>query len=358
MSEEKARIDSHKLMLHPERVADWLNHKTIYPINLEICIIGACNHRCTFCCCDYMEHKPDKISLPVLQNLFNELQPKGLKSILLAGSGEPLLHTDFAEIVTSAKKIGIDVAVSTNGVLFTPQNIEKCLGDISWVRFSVSAGTEENYLRIHRGKPGDLARVFDNISRAAELKAKHNYKTVLNVQIVMIPDNVDEIVLLAEKVKSCGADRYIVKSYGDNFLMQNDIKKDVDKDFFAHNDDLKNALMKLNDDNFQVVYRKNRIDSEFSRRNYNYCHASSFHACICADGSVCPCANLQGIPKYSFGNINESSFSELWESKKRLDVMEKISNGKMSVCPTACKLDSMNRYLHELLHPDMHVNFI
>lgn len=358
MSEDKARIDSHKLMLHPQRVGDWLSGKVVYPINLEVCLIGACNHRCTFCCCDYMEHKPDRISQIKIEKIFFELKEKGLKSVLFAGSGEPLLHTEFSDIVNNAKCLGIDVAVSTNGVLFTPEIAEECLNAISWIRYSISAGKEETYNDIHRGRPGDLQRVLDNISYAAELKRKKNYQTDLNVQIVMVPENVDEIVLLAERVKKCGADRYIVKSYGENLLMKNIIKKDATKEFFFKHSYIKEKLIQLNDNDFHVVYRQNRIQNEFSQREYDACLASAFHACICADGSVCPCCHLQGIEEFSFGNINDKTFSEIWESDSRTEVMNKIKESKLAPCPGACKLDLMNRYLHELIHPDKHVNFL
>lgn len=358
MTMDQDRIDSHKLIFHPRRVADWQEGKNVYPINLEVCIMGACNHRCIFCCCDYMNYKPDSLSFETLKTIFTELSSLGLKSVLFAGSGEPVLHPRFADIVTMTKKLGIDVAVSTNGVLLTPNILDRCLGDISWIRFSTSAGTEDTYRKIHRGKPGDLQKVFDHISYAAELKQKKKYQTVLNVQIVMTPDNVDEIVLLAEKVKACGADRYIVKSYGTNYLMQNDIKENANQDFFDRYSSLYDSLMKLNDEKFHVVYRQNRIKNEFSERSYDECWASDFHACICADGSVCPCCNLQGLAQFAFGNVNYESFQSIWDSTRRKEVMESIKKTGMQPCPAACKLDAMNRYLEVLVHPEEHVNFI
>lgn len=357
MNLDKGRIDSHKLIFHPRRVADWLEGNVVYPINMEVCIMGACNHRCIFCCCDYMEHKPDMLSFEILEKTFSELSPLGLKSVLFAGSGEPVLHPRFADVVMMTKEQGIDVAVSTNGVLLTPTILDSCMESISWIRFSVSAGTEERYLKIHRGRSGDFQRVLDNISYAAELKKKKQYHTVLNVQIVMIPDNVDEIVILAEKVKACGADRYIVKSYGDNFLMENDIQE-ANQVFFSQNDSLYDELMRLNDEKFSVVYRKNRIQNEFSARPYHSCLAADFHACICADGSVCPCCHLQGMDNFVFGNINQDAFDVIWRSSRRSEVMEHIKASNLKPCPSACKLDVMNRYLEELVHPDEHVNFI
>ena len=45
---DKIRMDSHKLIYHPERVAAWKRGENIYPIELEIGLTNACNHRCIF----------------------------------------------------------------------------------------------------------------------------------------------------------------------------------------------------------------------------------------------------------------------------------------------------------------------
>lgn len=51
---DKIRMDSHKLIYHPEQVAKWLRGENIYPIEVEISPSGACNHRCVFCAVDYV----------------------------------------------------------------------------------------------------------------------------------------------------------------------------------------------------------------------------------------------------------------------------------------------------------------
>ena len=53
------RLDSHKLIYHPERVAKWLAGDNIYPIEVEISPSGSCNHRCVFCALDYLGYQPN-----------------------------------------------------------------------------------------------------------------------------------------------------------------------------------------------------------------------------------------------------------------------------------------------------------
>ncbi len=359
-----ALIDSHKLHLHPERVAEWKRGNRIMPINLEICLIGACNHRCVFCCCDYLDYAPDFIPKDVLIGNLREINTMygkdGIRSVLLAGTGEPLLYKDFSEVVGEMKALDIDIALSTNGVLLTPEKSKECLKNLSWIRFSVSGGTEATYKKIHRGKDGDLQRVFDNIAYASELKKKENYSTRLNVQIVMIPDNQSEILTLAKEVKKAGADCLIVKSCGSGQGMKNTIGADLDKDFFLELKDISDKLSEFNSDSFQTVFRYERIENQFVERNNKECYASPFHAFIGADSVVYPCCHFPGREQFAFGSIKEHSLESilLGEQGKRTEVMKMIRDMGLSCCPKACKLDPMNQYLNRLVHPDKHDNFI
>jgi len=51
---DEFRVDSHKLIYHPERVSQWLNGEIIYPLFCEVGPASACNSRCYFCAFDYV----------------------------------------------------------------------------------------------------------------------------------------------------------------------------------------------------------------------------------------------------------------------------------------------------------------
>lgn len=299
-----------------------------------------------------------KISGSVLFVIYVILRRLGGRSVLFAGSGEPLLHPDFCDIVNETKYMGACTAVSTNGALFTRDKLEECLKSLSWIRYSTSAGTEATYKKIHRGRDGDFARVISSIAAASEIKHRDNLSVVLNVQIIMIPENRHEVVTLAKIVKEAGADRFIVKSVGAMDKTQSEVGRDLTADFYSSALDIKEGLKALNDDKFVTVYRDTRVANTFRKKSYSECYAEPFHTMICADGGVCPCCDLQGREEFYFGNINSQSFSEIWTGERRKQVMEMIKASGMAPCPGACKLDPMNQYLDELLHPGEHVDFI
>lgn len=356
---EDYRVDSHKLIFHPDRVADWMQGEVVYPINAEVGLAGACNHRCTFCSVDYMGYEPKVLSKDIACSRFREMQIKGLKSILFAGTGEPLLNKDAPDIINSTKSMNVDIALSTNGVLLTEDIARECMKSILWIRFSTSAATEDTYKKIHCGKDGDLERVFTNIYNAAQLKKKYDMKTVLNVQIVMIPENINEVVMLAKKVKELGADQFLVKSFGWQPLSKSDLKKEVDRvTYYDNQDDIVRELEELNDESFRAVYRTNRMSKPKIGKCYTECYAMPFHTNIDASGDVWPCCVLIGMKDMCFGNIYENTFEEIWHGEQRKLVMQRLKDMKLSECTPECRLDDMNRYLHELKHPGEHVNFI
>ena len=96
---DNIRMDSHKLIYHPDIVAKWQNGENIYPIEMEVGLTNACNHRCIFCAVDYTGYKPCVMSKDVLLPNIKEISAKGLKSIIYAGEGEPLLNKDAVEII-------------------------------------------------------------------------------------------------------------------------------------------------------------------------------------------------------------------------------------------------------------------
>lgn len=351
---EDIRMDSHKLIYHPEAVAMWLKGENIYPIELEIGLTNACNHRCIFCAVDYTGYRPDRIDSGILAKNLEELVGKGTKSIIYAGEGEPLLHKEAPDIINRTKSFGIDAAMSTNGVLLTPEVSRECLKSLSWIRFSTSGITDAAYDKIHQGRPGDLGRVLFNMEEAVKVKREQKLKTTLGVQMLLLPDNKDEIVQMGERLRRIGVDYFTIKPFSHHPQSGNILQVDY-KEML----ELERGAKELQTDDFKVYFRAHSMQKLECKRDYRHCWALPFMAYIDAKGNVWSCIVFMGKDGLEYGNINKSSFVEIWEGARRKEITDYFMNMDLEEnCRELCRLDEMNRYLDKLKNPGAHVNFI
>lgn len=352
---DNIRMDSHKLLYHPIEVAKWLQGKEItYPIEVEIGLSGACNHRCIFCAVDYMGYKPNFLDTKIVLSTLEELADKGLKSVIFSGEGEPLLHKDAPHIIAKTKEFGIDAALATNGVLLTREKAEICLHALTWIRFSIAAATEETYQKIQRGKPGDLGRVLKNLEDVVAIKREKKLRTTLGAQLLLLPENRDEVVMLANALREIGLDYLTVKPFSQH--PSSIAKRTVD---YSAADELAEELKSIATETFQIHFRRQSMENVTQEKPYDRCHALPFMTHIDAKGEVFPCIAFVGDEKLRYGNLYETSFVDIWESPHTVEIMNTFCGVFLrNKCRKACRLDEMNKYLHELKHPGEHVNFI
>lgn len=354
---DKYKIDSHKLIYHPQRVSDWLNDKTIYPIYMEISPAGSCNHRCIYCALDFMGYQSRFLDAKILKNRLKEMGGLGVKSIMYAGEGEPFLHKDIKDIIVTTKKSGIDVAITSNAVLFNEKIADETLPHLTWIKVSINAAKPRTYAKIHRTKPEDFNKVIMNMAYAAKIRGKNGYTCTLGMQIILLPNNYREVVLLAKKAKEIGMDYLVVKPYSQHPLSNTNCFKDIK---YSQYIDLADKLNKINGARFNVVFRMHTMKKwDEAKRNYKHCLALSFWAYIDAGGDVWVCSMYLTKKKFCIGNIYKNNFKDIWKSKKRASLVcwaaEKLNTDK---CRVNCRMDEVNRYLWDLSYPSEHVNFI
>lgn len=347
----KPDVDSHKLMYHPRKVADWFEKGDCYPVHIEIGITARCNHRCVFCALDFLEHQGD-IDTQVLINAFKQMAEKGVKSVMFGGEGEPLLHKDIILLTQKAKEFGLDVAVTTNGTFLDQEKIEKCLPHLSWIKFSVDAGTPESYAKIHGTSEDQFYKLLENIKNAVEYKKQNNLDCTIGTQFLIIPQNLNEGTLLAEKLKQIGVDYLSVKPYAHHPKSFNNLIVNPE-DYNKLEADLKN----IGDDKFKVFFRKATIERIQEGNAYPECYGLSFFCLIDAKGNVLPCNLFYDSPEFTYGNLNFNSFNEIWGGERRKQILEKIKQKGVDDCRVGCRCDVINRYLHRLRNPLAHDNF-
>ena len=328
--------------------------ENIYPIELEIGLTNACNHRCIFCAVDYTGYKPDRMDKQLLINNLREIAPRGVKSIIYAGEGEPLLHREAPDIINETKSMGIDAALSTNGVLLTSDISRECLKSLTWVRFSTAGITDGVYDKIQRGARGDLAKVLHNMEEAVKVKRDQHLHTTLGVQLLLLPDNKNEIVRMGRKLRRIGVDYFTIKPFSQHPQSQHILQVD-----YGEMLELEKEVKELQTDEFAVYFRAHSMKKLRCQRTYQHCWALPFMVYIDAKGNLWPCIVFMGKDELRYGNLYDNSFVDIWEGQHRKEITDYFMQMDLEKnCREACRLDEMNRYLEELKNPGEHVNFI
>ena len=354
--ENELRIDSHKLLYHPEAVGKWLAGDIIYPITVELTPTSACNHRCVFCAFDYQNYQPVFLEKDIIVNNLKMLHERGTRAVVIAGEGEPLLHPDIISMVEELKSAGLDLAMSSNGVQLTREKTERILANFSWVRFSVSAADPDIYDSIHRGKKGDVLRAMENIAYAAEWKKKNNLPTTLGIQMLLIPENIEEVLPLARAAKKAGVDYFSVKPYSHHPKSLNNLPEGFSYTAFL---EVEKELQSMNDNNFMIAFRANSMNrKEQKERSYTGCPGLPFWAFIAASGDVYGCSAFIGDEDFHYGNLHEKDIVDIWEGEPKLSIVSNAQNMNTGKCRELCRLDEMNSFLDRLRFPGHHDNFI
>ncbi len=394
LARDPYNIDSQKIALHPERVArwlvgrnDWETARDIFPLYIEISPFGACNHACSFCGVDYMLDRDDKpkIAEPLMERTLSDMAAHGVKSVMFAGAGEPLLYKPLARMIHHAAKVGIDTSITTNGVLLTKPFAEQSFRAerLRWIKVSINGGDSDSYRVIHHAKPGDFDLVLRNLEEAVRVREQLGSRVTLGAQIVALPEtdglhpksllripsNIHTIEPLAKRLRDIGVDYLVVKPYSQH-EMSSDTRAVYHDVNYRDANQWMEPLEALSTDRFRVIARTQTMQEHGQdHRGYTTCHATPFlWAYIEADGNVWGCSAYLGRTegdkrfgddRFLYGNIEGQAFSDIWRSEKRRQNWEYVRNGlDITSCRVNCRMNMVNLFMERLARPEAHDAFI
>ncbi|MBN2653627.1 MAG: radical SAM protein [Nitrospirae bacterium] len=354
---KKYILDGHKLMYHPERVAEYIKTGDCYPLYMEVSPVASCNYRCIFCAYDYLGHNDSILETKRLKEIITELGNAGLKSILYAGEGEPLLHPDMPEIAAYTKASGIDSGMYTNGFMLNERIISQLLPNLIFLRISFNAGTAENYAQIHNVSEPAFKKVLDNIKMAVRFRNASGADLNIGQQFVLIRENMHTMSKAIKIARDCGIDYFVIKP----FVLQNQNQSYKPQyNISAHElEELFGTADALSTNEFKVIARKESFET-YGQRCYKHCYGTSFISVLNSSGNICTCLPYWDRKEFTFGSIYQNSFSEIWNGEQRVRIKHHLENTlDVASCPPNCRPHKINEFLSEIKQPSVrHLNFI
>lgn len=363
MADATYRMDGHKLYWHLDRVNDWMDGKRVAPLHIDVGLSKGCNIKCHYCFGvvqgnRYNEGKNIYFPREPLLRYVREAGEVGVKSMALIGEAEPLLNPHVYEAIAVGKNSGVDIALGTNGVLFdTGKDGEMALEHLTWLRFNISAASAESYLSLHNSPDFDV--LMDKIKFCVKTKRKRNIPVTIGFQMVLTPQDINEVLPLARLAKALGVDYLEIKHCGDT----------VNNDLGIFNklgmyDQFKGILLQAEQEStetFKVVVKWGNINQK-GQRNYNCCLGAPFLLYSSGDGKLYPCGMFFSYREEEFclGDLTKQSFKDILESDTYWAIMKKVQT-EIKVheeCYASCKTNAINEFLYLLKNPPQHINFI
>ena len=320
-------LDSHKLAYHFDRVEAWENGEKIAPVSIDMALTRSCGAMCSFCYAMMQEpQERPAIREKDALNLVDDFSEIGVKGVSLISDGESTLSKAYVPFIQHASNNGIDVGNATNGWEWQPDKIEQVLPHLTWVRFTVSAGTPEEYARIMY-KGSEHTEVFDramkNIRYAVELKKKKNLKCTLGIQMVLMPEFKDEIIPFSQLALDLGVDYGVIKHCSDDEYGTLGVKYDQYESMY----ELLDQAELMSNDKTKIIVKWEKIKDQ-GKPSYKRFYGPQFLLQISGSGLVAPSGMFFNArySKFHMGNFTEERFLDIFNSNRYTRTMNYLAS--------------------------------
>lgn len=339
---EELVLDGHKLGWHHDRVKAWERGERIAPVTIDMALTRKCDYACSFCFAMTQANTGGVIDGRVMDRFLGDCARMGVRGISLVSDGESLLSPVYAYTVQRGAELGISMASGTNGRVFTNEVLNLVLPKLTYLRFNFSAGTRQRYAEIMGTKPESYDRVTENVKAAVAIKQRRGITVTIGLQMVLMPQDADQILPFAELGRSLGVDYAVIKHCSDTEYGE----LGVDYSKYAELRGLLDEAESLSTEDYSCRVKWSKID-QGNVRPYQRCYGPPFLLQISGSGLVAPCGQLfnDRYAKFHMGNICEQSFYDIWQSDWYWEVMGYLSSDKFNaqdMCAVLCLQDRIN----------------
>ena len=341
-----------KMLLHWDRLNEYMQTgDTSCPIFMEVGLTNRCNESCVWCITENGRDNihGESLELETLKKFQKEFKELGGKAITYAGQGEPTFYKHFEEATIHAKEMGLELGMMTNGV-FKSRYIDLIGKSFQWMRISLDTLDEEKYTN-YKGVNGPPV-----IKKHIQALKDYPIKVGVNVNVgseytVQEAKDIVEWIFEDDAVDYLQFRPILPRYY-----------KPDEKDNLEVNDEVWSYLDSLGDHPKLNLSNDKRMDLENQTAfNFRSCEGHFFDPILDATGEVKICTYHPGKLKFSFGNIYEKSFEEIWKGEQRQKAIKFVRGVKYNkVCQVCCKCSEVNKLVDFLTQPEKMVdlNFI
>ena len=286
-----------------------------------------CNLKCMHCYSESDGRRYDELSTAEAKDMIDDLAAFGSPVLLFSG-GEPCARGDLVELMHYAKQAGMRVVLSTNGTLITPELAHEFAEvGLSYVGVSLDGGpaTHDRF----RGVTGAFDRAMEGLANAQAAGIKVGLRMTLNKLNFREVDDVFDIMRARSINRACFY--HLVYTGRGSDMMDMDLTHDetravvrriMDRTREWFDEGGRPEILTVdNHADGPFIYLEllcegaDRAEEVMQLLKWNQGNSTGNGiACISWDGEV---HADQFWRHFSFGNVRERPFSEIWTDTSR-----------------------------------------
>jgi MoaA/NifB/PqqE/SkfB family radical SAM enzyme len=364
-------LDGTKIQWHKERMDAWRRGERVAPITIDMALTRACNYACGFCFAMFQENDRQRIDQKVIFDFLEDCAELGVKGISFVSDGESTISPVFIDACRRGWELGLSMAVGTNALVLTRNRLEELLPYLVYLRVNFSAGERKRYAEIMGTADKNFDRVCQNIRDMVEIKKRDNLGVTIGMQMVLMPQDADQIIPLAKLGKELRPDYAIIKHCTDTEDGGLGIDYSAYEKLYAN---LQEAET-YSDEEYEVVIKWSKIKDKGNQgRSYQRCYGPPLMLQMSGSGLIAPCGALfnEKYKKFHIGNICEERFRDIWASDRYWEVMNYLASPKFNaqkMCASLCLQHKVNEVLDQVVKEQlvieepkgpkpMHINFV
>lgn len=302
---------------------------------LNCYLTNACNLRCEHCFMHAGQKLQRELTTNEWKRVLKEFHDEGGECVTFSG-GEPLMRTDFDEIVKHSAQLGLSVTILSNGILWTKDKIESLAPYIKEIQISVD-GVDEQSNALVRGS-GYFNKTLESIILFANHGVRTSVATTFTFQNLQ-ENTKDHYRQMVNRIKEqCNNPVFFKLSKKILRGRQTNYTEIENKEYFNRIVEIENSLdphAKYN--NFMEGHTENLVE-----KNCGFGGIS-----IGADGEVYFCNRISEVDSY--GNVKETPLKMFMNIggelhlKTSVDMLTPCKDCHLRyICCGGCRIDDCN----------------
>jgi len=278
----------------------------------------------------------------LVQRLARELSALGRPEIILAGTGEPLLHSHFDEILAVLKERQLRIHIITNGTLLDRDRARSLVqSGVDRITVSLWASSPEAYARCHSAAhPEHFSKIIANLRQLSELKAQLGTPLpAVYFNHVCTRDTYNTIDAKIDLAREAGCAGILFSLFYPfdastaDATLTDEQRNQLLRSLPAAGKRMDRLGLRHNITTAGILGRLTGGENPLERCP---CYIGWYQTWIRRDGGVMPCCRCNLL----VGDLNRSSFAEVWDSPAYQDFrVRSRAPDAMRSMPDTCRCD-------------------